>query len=49
MKIIKHIFNDPLFCCSLIAAIATLVFGRPNFKEINWSTIGSLFSLMLTV
>lgn len=49
MKIIKHIFTDPLFCCSLIAAIATLVFGRPNFKEINGSTIGSLFSLMLTV
>lgn len=49
MKTIKNIFTDPLFCCSLIAAIATLVLGRPNFKEINWSTIGSLFSLMLTV
>lgn len=49
MKTIKNIFTDPLFCCSLIVAIATLVFGRPNFKEINWSTIGSLFSLMLTV
>lgn len=49
MKVIKNIFSDKLFSISLIVAIITLVFGRPRFQDINWSTIGSLFSLMLTV
>ena len=49
MKIIKSIVSDKLLVISFLVTLLTFFVGRPQGKDIDWQTIGSLFMLMVVV
>ena len=49
MKIIKSIVSDKLLVISFLVTLLTFFVGRPQGKDIDWQTIGSLFMLLVVV
>ncbi|MEJ6400295.1 SLC13 family permease [Nicoliella lavandulae] len=46
---IKKIFTDKLLIISFIVLLLVGLIGTPSFADLNWTTIGALFSLMAVV
>lgn len=47
--ILKRTLRDKIFLIALTCAIMSLLIGTPSIQDINWTTIGTLFALMLCV